>query len=103
MMTNYYGIIISVVTFSAIGLGHVFVRKVNYFFGVKPAPVVFLAGFGLLYLSLFAGNLDSAVLGIFGMTVIWDGIELYRQENRIRRGYAQENPKRPVVRNVRNK
>ncbi|HID39277.1 MAG TPA: DUF4491 family protein [Calditrichaeota bacterium] len=96
MITDYYGVILAVVTFLAIGLGHVFVRKVNYAFGVKPAPLVFLAGIGLLYLSMFAGDLLSAVLGILGMTVIWDGIELYRQENRIRKGFAPENPKRPV-------
>lgn len=102
-MAQYCGVILAVVTFSTIGLGHVFVRRINYRFGVKPAPPVFLAGMVLLYLSLFVGDLFSAVLGISGMSVIWDGLELYRQENRIRHGFAPENPKRSVVKNVSKK
>jgi hypothetical protein len=31
-----------------------------------------------------------------GMTIIWDGIELYRQENHIRREHAPAKPHRPV-------
>jgi hypothetical protein len=30
------------------------------------------------------------------MTVLWDGIEIYRQEKRVIKGHAPENPKRPV-------
>jgi hypothetical protein len=70
----------------------------------KPAPLVFVLGLvffvlGLVFfvLSLLvASNLASATLGILGMTIIWDGTELYRQEDRIRRGHAPANLDRPV-------
>jgi hypothetical protein len=45
---------------------------------------------------LVASNLASAALGILGMTTIWDGTELYRQEDRIRRGHPPANPDRPM-------
>lgn len=73
------------------------VRKVNYRYGTKPAPLVFVLGLVFFVLSLLvASNLASAALGILGMSTVWEGIGLYRQENRIRRGHASANPDRPV-------
>jgi hypothetical protein len=50
-----------------------------------------------LLLSLWVSNdLASAVLSVVGLTTLWDGFELYRQEERVRRGHAPANPDRPV-------
>ena len=63
----------------------------------KPAPLVFVLGLVFFVLSLLvASNLASAALGILGMTTIWDGTELYGQEDRIRRGHLPAYPDRPV-------
>ena len=63
----------------------------------EPAPLVFVLGLVFFVLSLLvASNLASAALGILGMTTIWDGTELYRQEDRIRSGHAPANLDRPV-------
>ena len=97
MTLQWAGPVLAVLTFGTIAFGHVVVRKVNYRYGTKPAFLVFVLGLAFFVLSLLvASNLASAALGILGMTTIWDGIELYRQENRIRRGHAPANPDRPV-------
>ena len=88
---------LAVLTTGTIGLGHVAVRKLNYRYGTKPAPVFLGLGLAFLVLSLLVtDNLASAALGIVGMTTLWDAVELVRQEERIRRGHAPANPDRPV-------
>lgn len=91
------GLVLAVLTFGTIGLGHVAVRKLNFQYGTKPAPIFLVLGLGFLGLALLAmDNLASAGLGIVGMTTLWDVVELIRQEERIRRGHAPANPDRPV-------
>ena len=98
MTVEWAGPVLAAVTVVTIWLGHVMVRKVNYLFGSVPAIPLFFIGSGILTASLFvSSDLLSAVLGIVGVTTLWDCVELIRQENRIRKGHAAENPKRPVT------
>ena len=97
MTLQWAGLVLAVLTVGTIGLGHVAVRKLNYRYGTKPAPVFLGLGLAFLVLSLLVtDNLASAALGIVGMTTLWDAVELVRQEERIRRGHAPANPDRPV-------
>ena len=97
MTLQWAGPVLAVVTFATIGFGHMMVRKVNYLYGTKPAPYVLGLGLLFLFISLRAtSDLASAVLGIVAVTTLWDAFELYRQEERIRRGHAPANPNRPV-------
>ena len=97
MTLQWAGLILAIATFGAIACGHVFVRKLNYRFGTKPVPYVILLGLLFLFLSLRTpDNLLSAVLGILAITTLWDALELVRQEERVRRGHAPQNPDRPV-------
>ena len=86
-------------TVATIWLGHELVRKVNYHFGTWPAIPLFALGIAITVSTLFVTSpLLSGVLGIIGLTTIVDGNEILRQEKRIRRGHAPENPNRPVKR-----
>jgi len=97
MNLQWAGLALAGLIFGAIAFGHVAVRWVNYRFGTRPAPYVFALGLVCLGLSLVVSrDLASAALGILGMTTVWDAFELLRQEERIRRGHAPANPKRPV-------
>lgn len=97
MSVQWAGLILAFITVATIGIGHVTVRKLNYFYGTKPAPYALILGLALLLLSLVVrSNLASASLGILGITTLWDSLEFIRQEERIRRGHAPANPNRPV-------
>lgn len=97
MILQWAGLVLAVTTVATIGFGHVAVVKINYRYGTKPAPCFFGLGLVFLFLSLWmSSNLASAVLGIVGLTTLWDGLELHRQEERIRRGHAPTNPDRPA-------
>ncbi|MFL5733375.1 MAG: DUF4491 family protein [Chloroflexia bacterium] len=88
------GPVLAVVTFLTIWWGHVLVRITHYYYGTKPAPAVFVGGLLLLLGSTQAGSdLLSAVLGIVGLTLVWDAFELRRQELRVRQGHAPLNPR----------
>lgn len=39
MTLQWAGLVLAVLTFGTIGLGHVAVRKLNYRYGTKPAPL----------------------------------------------------------------
>jgi hypothetical protein len=93
------GPVLAVVTVATIAAGHALVRKLNYHFGTWPAIPLFCLGFAALAASLWtSSDLRSAVLGIVGLTTLVDGYEIIRQEKRIARGHAPENPSRPVRR-----
>jgi len=97
MSLQWAGPVLAAITLGTIGFGHVAVRKVNYLYGTKPSPHVFILGLLILYFSLKASNdILSASLGIIAVTFMWDAYELIRQEERIRRGHAPANPNRPV-------
>jgi len=97
MSLEWAGMILGATAVATIGIGHVLVRKLNYHFGTKPAPLAFLIRLLAFITSLFVEqNTLSGLLGIVGITTCWDGYELIRQEERVRKGIAPANPNRPV-------
>ena len=89
MNFHWAGPILATVTFAAIGFGHILVRRLHARFGTRPAVPLFAAGFLVLVASLLAPlDLISGILGITAITLLWDGVEIYRQEKRIRRERA---------------
>ncbi len=97
MSLQWAGPMLAAVTVITIWLGHVMVRKVNYHFGTRPVPLVAVLGLGAMIASLLtASDLLSGVLGIVGITTLWDAFELVRQEERVKKGRAPVNPRRPV-------
>lgn len=84
------GPLLALFTFATIGLGHVLVRRLHARWGTRAGVPLFILGGAILTLSLFTQNdLGSAILGITGITVIWDGVEIYRQERRARLGHLK--------------
>lgn len=91
---EWTGPVLALVTFLTIWGGHVFVRIVHYYFGTRPAPVVFMGGLLLITATTrTSSDLLSAAGGIIGLTLIWDAFELHRQEKRVRLGHAPLNPR----------
>jgi len=83
---RFAGLVLAIVTFGTIGIGHVLVRRLHARFGTRPAIVFFLVGVLVLGASLISFNdLLSAVLGITAITLVWDGVEILRQEGRMQR------------------
>ncbi len=86
MNLQWAGVILAFVTFATIGIGHVLVRRLHARYGTRPALPFFGAGVLILALSLATrSNLLSATLGLTAITLLWDGIEMYRQEKRMQR------------------
>lgn len=98
MSLNWIGVIAAVSTFIGVWIGHVSVRKIEYI-----SPNVWLPSGMALFLGLLlelgalvSENLYiSAALGIFGITVLWDALEFWRQHQRVRKGHAPANPDNP--------
>jgi hypothetical protein len=98
MNLNWIGLAAALGAFFGIWFGHVAVRKIEF---VVPdiRPPTWIAAAGGLVLeaaSLAAGNLAvSALLGILGVTLLWDALEFGRQQNRVKHGHAPANPNNP--------
>jgi hypothetical protein len=61
-----------------------------------PAAVFAFTGIILQVLSaISASDITSAALGILGITFLWDALEFFRQEKRVRIGRAPANPRNP--------
>ncbi|MDO9087709.1 MAG: DUF4491 family protein [Anaerolineaceae bacterium] len=97
-MINPIGIITAITTFLTIWFGHVMVRKLeSRMERIAPAVIIcILLGFGFgIYAVLVESNTVSAIFGILGITFLWDALEFYRQEKRIKVGHAPANPNNP--------
>ena len=98
MTLNWMGLIAAAATFSGVWIGHVAVRKIEYHSPSiwLPSSVALLLGFLLELGALMSDNAYlSAALGIFGITVLWDALEFWRQHRRVWKGHAPANPNNP--------
>jgi hypothetical protein len=95
---NFIGLVAALTTFFSIWFGHVAVRKIE---SVSPTiwlPTLIFSALGLIIeiLSLSTVNRPwSIALGILGITLLFDGLELTRQQNRLKKGHAPANPNNP--------
>ena len=95
---NSVGLAAALAAFLGIWIGHVSVRKVEAAAPRLWIPVVIavVVGVALEVASVFVQPAAASVAaGIIGITVLWDALELHRQEDRIRRGHAPANPRNP--------
>ena len=92
---QFAGILLGIFTMLSIGLGHVWVIKVEYHIGAHIWPAPAIIGAALVVASLWVDHvLLSATLGIFGVTLIWGARELVQQEKRVERGRFPRNPRK---------
>ncbi len=95
---NLVGLAAAGSAFLGIWLGHVSVRKIEFASERLRLPAIGFIGLGLCLEALSVvvnAPPASAALGIVGITLLWDALELKRQENRVRRGHAPANPDNP--------
>jgi hypothetical protein len=85
MNLQWAGLVLAVVTCATIGAGHVLVRWLHARFGTRPAiPLFGLGAIVLAASAAAASDLLSGALGLTAITLLWDGLEIYRQEKRKR-------------------
>lgn len=97
-MLEFAGFWMGLATFIGIWWGHVGVRWIEAHSRVIWIPIVlFLVfGIGLNIYSIFASTLTlSGVASIIGITLLWDALEVWRQERRVIHGHAPANPDNP--------
>ena len=91
----FSGLLVGVVAFLLIGVFHVVVIKGEYHFGKRIWPLFAVIGVVSVIASLFIENITVGVLvAVFGITCIWTIKELFEQEERVKKGWFPENPKR---------
>ncbi len=94
---NPIGLTAAISAFLAIWFGHVAVRKIEAAAPNLWVPVLLfvVSGLALEWLSLTSTRILSAAYGIVGITLLWDALELHRQQARVRKGHAPANPHNP--------
>lgn len=98
MHLNLIGITAAAATFLGIWLGHVAVRKIEYVSTTVlfPSSLAFLLGVIFQVGAIWTDNQAvSTSLGILGVTLLWDSLEFWRQQNRVEKGHAPANPDNP--------
>ena len=92
---NFSGIIIGAATFICIGLFHPIVIKAEYHFGVGCWWVFLLVGIACLAGSMFVDSVIlSTILGVVAFSSFWSILELFKQRERVRKGWFPSNPKK---------
>ncbi len=98
MAIHWIGLVAAGATFLGIWLGHVAVRKIDFFSPTVWLPTVVAVLLGLIFevVAVLSASLYlSAALGILGITFLWDAFEFWRQHHRVRLGHAPANPDNP--------
>ena len=77
---NWFGLTLGVATLFVIGLGFIWVIRGERYFGYLWWPYTMTLGVVLVILSLFAASLwTSALLGVFGASLLWGSTEFKEQ------------------------
>ena len=95
---NPIGLVAAAAAFLGIWVGHVAVRKIEATapFLWVPALVFVCAGGALEACAAAVSDTAlSAAAGILGITLLWDALELFRQERRVQNGHAPANSSNP--------
>ncbi len=98
MELNLIGLASAAATFLSVWIGHVSVREIEREAERIwiPSTIALVLGIGLELASLLTSSrVLSTMGGIVGMTLLWDALEFYRQQKRIKKGYAPANPNNP--------
>lgn len=92
---NLIGFYLSIFMLFVIGFGFFWVIKLEYYLGAQIWKVVLAVGVLLSVGSIFMPTfVSSALMGIFGGSVVWGATELPDQEERVQQGHFPANPHR---------
>jgi hypothetical protein len=92
---NFTGIIIGVSSFLCIGIFHPIVIKAEYYLGTRCWWMFLLAGIGCIAASLMVeAVIPSTILGVVAFSAFWSILELFKQRERVAKGWFPKNPKR---------
>lgn len=92
---NFTGIIIGAATFLCIGLFHPIVIKAEYHLGVGCWWAFLFLGIACLAGSLFvSATIPSTILGVVAFSSFWSILEIFKQRERVEKGWFPKNPKR---------
>ena len=87
MSWQWTGPLYALTTVATIGFGHVLVRRLHARTGTRFGWPLIALGLLMLAATLFvADDLYAGLLGLVAVTLFWDGVEIFRQEKRKRRG-----------------
>jgi len=90
---NLTGLFIGLLTLFAIGIGFIWVIKLEFYVGAHVWKGVLALGILLCLASLWIPSFwGSALLGIIGGSIAWGATELPDQEERVARGIFPANP-----------
>ena len=90
---NSFGLALGIATLFIIGLGFVWVIRGEYTLGYLWWPYVMGLGFALIVVSLFfTADWLSALIGVFGASLVWGSTELKEQAVRAELGWYRFNP-----------
>lgn len=90
---NFFGLILGLATLLIIGLGFVWVIRGEYAFGYLWWPYIMGLGGLIVIGALFVpSDWGSALMGIFGASLIWGSTELKDQAVRAEIGWYPFNP-----------
>ena len=94
---NFFGIILGVFMLLLTGVGHILIIKGEYYFGTKLWLIfLFIALFSIIASIFIKSELLSGIFGIVGFTFLWSIHELFKQKERVRKGWFPKNPKRQI-------
>lgn len=92
---NWLGLVIGISTFLIIGVFHPIVIKAEYYFGTRCWWWFVVAGVALLVAAVLVDSvLASALLGVTAFSCFWSILEIFEQQERVRKGWFPRNPKR---------
>ena len=89
------GLAIGLATFLIIGMFHPLVIKAEYYCGTRCWWVFLLAGVLLIGASLMVSDVVvAALLGVTAFSCFWSILEVFQQQERVRKGWFPRNPRR---------
>ena len=92
---NFFGLILGAFMLLVTGAGHILIIKGEYHVGTKLWTIFLFITLSSILASIFVkSDLTSGILGIMGFTFLWSIHEIFKQKERVKKGWFPKNPKR---------
>mgnify|MGYP001042180957 CR=1 FL=1 len=94
---NFLGLIAGMVMLMVTMFGHILVVKGEYHLGTRLWPIFLILGISSILGSILVNNYFSVAFGILGFTFLWGIYELFRQKERVRRGWFPKKSQKNLI------
>ena len=94
---NLFGLVSGLTILLVTAFDHILIIKGEYYCGTTLWPIFLIIGLSSIVASIFVkSDITSTILGIIGFTFLWSIHEIFKQKERVEKGWFPKNSRKKI-------